>query len=133
MEEQKVDSIRYKLHPRKAPGPDALKGRVLKECVAQLSSVVPQLFQLFLNTSFIPKAWKETIIIFVPKKPHSKALKDFRPLAITSILCKCREKVVAEELTAMVGESLGLLQFAYMAKREVEDAHPTLLDTVATP
>ncbi|KAM6992399.1 CSC1-like protein 1 [Tautogolabrus adspersus] len=60
---------------------DGLKGRVLKECMAQLDHVVPQLFQLFLKSSFIP-------------------------VALTSILFKCMGRVVAEELSTIVGKHL---------------------------
>ena len=90
-----------------------------------------QLFQLFLLASFVPAAWKRTTIIPVPKKPHVKAMNDFRPMALTSILCKYMERMVAKELISMVGESLDPLQFAYRARRGVEDASFTLLHTVA--
>ena len=76
-----------------------------------------QLFQLFLLASFVPAAWKRTTIIPVPKKPHVKAMNDFRPMALTSILCKYMERMVAKELISMVGESLDLLQFAHRARR----------------
>ena len=64
-------------------------------------SVGAQLFQLFLNISFVPRAWKETTIISVSKK-------------------------ASWELTTMLGESLDLLQFAYKAKQGVESASLTL-------
>lgn len=54
----------------------------------------------------------------------------FRPIALTSILCKCMEKLALEELIFMVGESLDPLQFAYKSKPGVEDARLTLVDTV---
>lgn len=31
------------------------KGKVLRECVAQLAHIFTQLFQVFLNTSFVPQ------------------------------------------------------------------------------
>eukprot|EP00064_Thunnus_orientalis_P002407 superscaffoldBa00000174_g2414 len=114
VEEQKVISILSKLHLRKAPGLDRLKGRILKEYEAQQGIVVTQLFQLFLNISFIPRAWKETTIIPAPKKPHAKAMNDFRPVTLTFIFYKFMKRVVDGELTTMVGKSLDLLQFAYM-------------------
>jgi len=67
VDEQRVVSILSKLQPRKAPGPDGLEGRILKECSAQLGGMVTQLFQLSLNTGYVPSAWKETTIIPVPK------------------------------------------------------------------
>lgn len=93
--------------------------------------MVAQLFQLFLNASFVPRTWKETTIISVPKNPHAKAMNDFRSVSLTSILCKCMERVVTRELTTMVGERLDPFQFAYKPKRGVEDASVTLLDTMA--
>ena len=130
IEEKRVISIFSHLHSSKAPGPDGLKGRVLKECANQLGGVMTKIFQLFLDASFVPRAWKETTIIPVPKKPRAKALNDFRPVALTSILCKCMERVIVGELTTTIGESLDPLQFAYKPKRGVEDATLHLLDTV---
>ena len=65
-----------------------------------------QLFHLFLDASFVPKAWKETTIIPVPKKPNAKALNDSRPVALTSIY------------------------HPYKPRRGVEDASLALLDNV---
>lgn len=101
VEERKVVSVQSRLHPRKAPGPDGLKGRILRERAAQLGRVVARLFQLLLAASFVPHAWKRTAII-----------------------------PVSEELVFILGGSLDPLQFAYKAKRGVEDASLTLLDTV---
>ena len=47
--------------------------------------MMTQLFQLFLDASFVPRAWKETTIIPVPKKPHAKSLNDFRPVALSPL------------------------------------------------
>ncbi len=46
-------------------------------------------------------------------------MKMFRPVALTSVLCKCMEKVVAGELTSKVAEYLDPLQFAYKPERGV--------------
>ena len=79
VEEKRVVSIFTRLQSTKTPRPDRLKGRILKECATQQGGVMTQLFQLFLDASFVPRAWKETTIIPVPKKPHAKAMNDFRP------------------------------------------------------
>ena len=73
-----------RLNPSKAPGPDGLKGRVLKVCAQQLGPVFARLFQLFLDSMS-----KSSIIIPVSKKPSVKQMNDFRPVALTSILAKC--------------------------------------------
>ncbi|KAJ8334214.1 hypothetical protein SKAU_G00398530 [Synaphobranchus kaupii] len=50
-------------------------------------------------------------------------------MALTSVLCKCRERLVSRKLTVMVKEGLNPLHFAYKVKRGVGGA--SLLDTVA--
>lgn len=126
--EQLVTSILRRVNPNKAAGPDRLRGRVLKECHIQLSGVLTRLFQLLLDSGTVPERWKESTIIPLPKKARPKDLQDYRPVALTSILCKCMERVVADQLVAELSDKLDPLQFAYRAKRGTEDASLRLLD-----
>ena len=89
VEEGDVISCFPGLNPSKAPGPDGLKGRVLKVCAQQLGPVFDRLFQLFQDSMSVPRAWKSSIIVPLPKKPNVKQMKNFRPVALTSILVKC--------------------------------------------
>lgn len=62
------------------------------------------------------------------KKGHAKQLVDYRPVALTSVLCKCMEKVVCQQLSQILTGKLDPQQFAYRTGRGVEDATLTLLD-----
>lgn len=84
--------------------------------------MLTQLFQLSLDCNVVPQAWKESTIIPLPKKAHAKDLIDYRPVALTSVLCKCMERVVCQELFQAVIGKLDPLQFAYRVGRGVEDA-----------
>lgn len=84
----------------------------------------------FLDSGCVPHHWKESTTISIPKKSHPKDLNDFRQVALISVLGKCVEGVVCDHLSSMVAERVDPLQFAYKAKRGVEDACLTLLDTV---
>ena len=130
IKEQDVISIFQQLNPHKAPGPDGLKGRVLKECATQLGPIFTQLFQMFLNISFVPQAWKTATIVPVPKTAQAKLPNDFRPIALTSLLSKCMERVVSKELSLQTAKSMDPMQFAYRPSRGVEDATLTLLDRI---
>lgn len=115
----------------KAPGPDGLRGRVLKMCAAQLTSVLTKLLQLLLHTCIVPETWKSSIIRPLPKMPGPKELNDFRPFALTSVLAKCMERVVSKHLTAALGQKLDPLQFAYKTCRGTGDATLTMVNMVA--
>ena len=64
----------------------------------------------------------KTIIIPVPKKPCCKENNDYRPVALTSVVMKCFEKIIISLLKAAVGCSLDDFQFAYRSDRGIEDA-----------
>ncbi len=57
-----------KCKPYKAPGPDGIPGRVLKNCALELTPILHSLFIHSLCTSRIPVIWKSSIVIPVPKK-----------------------------------------------------------------
>ena len=79
----------------------------------------------------MPKSWKTSTIIPIPKNNKASALNDFRPVALTSILAKCFETVVCQHLRREVMIKLDPLQFAYKAKRGVDDACVTLIDLIS--
>ena len=60
----------------------------------------------------------------------AKLMKDFRPIALTSVLAKGMKRIVCDKLTSCVQDLLDPLQFAYRASRGVEDATLSLLHNV---
>ncbi len=130
IEVREVTKVLRRIKTHKATGPDGLEGIVLKECAEQLEHVCTRLFQVFLDDGFVPAAWKNTIVIPVPKISQAKALKDFRPIALTSILCKCMERILCKELMSQIKGMVDPLQFAYMPDRSTVDASLTLLHKV---
>ena len=59
-------------------------------------------------------------------------MNDFRPVALTYILAKCMERIVCNQLVAYVADRMDPLQFAYKAKRGVEDACLILVNLIAS-
>ncbi len=118
------------LKVNKAPGPDGVVPRVLKVCADELCTVLHYLFSLSLSLSKIPDIWKTSCIVPVPKKPNARALKDLRPIALTSHVMKCFERTVLGHLKRQVCAFQDPLQFAYRAGVGVDDALQYLLHRV---
>ncbi|KAI5090865.1 zinc finger protein DPF3 [Silurus meridionalis] len=57
-----------------------------------------------------------------PKKASITGLKDYRPVALTSVVMKTFEKLVLAHLKKVTEQLLDPLQFAYRANRSVDDA-----------
>ena len=113
--------------PGKAAGPDGIPARVLKTCAMELTPILHSLFCQSYRTATIPTLWKTATIIPVPKKPRPSELNHYRPIALTSIIMKCLEKLLLNIILPLVTPHLDPLQFAYKAKRGTEDAVACLL------
>ena len=125
-----------KVNTRKAAGPDRIPGRVIRACADLLAPVFTTIFNLSLVQSVVPTCFKESIIVPVPKNSSPACLNDYRPVALTSVVAKCFEKLVKNHICSSLPDTLDPLQFAYRPNRSTDDAisqvmHATLshLDT----
>ncbi|KAI5618092.1 gastrula zinc finger protein XlCGF28.1-like [Silurus asotus] len=118
-----------RVNTRKAAGPDGITGRVLKACADQLAPVFTEIFNLSLEQAVVPSCFKQSTIVPVPKKPQPACLNDYRPVALTSVVMKCFERLVRDFITASLPDTLDPLQFAYRQNRSTEDAIAHLLHT----
>ena len=64
------------------------------------------------------------LITIVPVHRNSKVtcLNDYRPIAITSVIMKCFERLVIKHINTIMPETLDPLQFAYRTNRSTDDA-----------
>lgn len=65
---------------------------------------------------------KKSIVVPVVKTRSPQVINDFRPVALTSLVMKCFEKVVKGEILQQSKDRLDPLQFAFRQGRGVEDA-----------
>ncbi|KAK1793638.1 hypothetical protein P4O66_012012 [Electrophorus voltai] len=122
-----------RVNTRKAAGPDGICGRVLKACADQLAPVFTDIFNLSLTLGIVPSSFKRSTIVPVPKKPRpSSDLNDYRPVALTSVVMKCFEKLVRDFITSSLPASMDPLHFAYRHNRSTDDAIAHLLHTTLT-
>ncbi|KAK1792886.1 hypothetical protein P4O66_001617 [Electrophorus voltai] len=126
--ESDVRRVFKRVNTRKAVGPDGIYGRVLKACADQLALVFTNILNLSLMLGIVPSSFKRSTIVPVPKKPRPSGLNDYRPVALTSVMTKCFEKLVRDFITSSLPASMDPLQFAYAT----DDAIAHLLHTTLT-
>ena len=120
MQQHVVKSFKQ-LKTGKASGPDYISSRLLKTCAWELSVIFSHIYNKSLATGNIPRIWKTSKIVPIPKTRTAKEMNDFRPIALTSIVMKCLERIISNLLHTECNH-LDQNQFAYKAKRSVEDA-----------
>ncbi len=100
---------------------------MLRTCVEQLYEIFQYIFfpSLLCYKEFLK--FGQNQLVPVAKTRFPQELNDFRPVALTSLVMKCLEKVVKDEILQQSKDSLDPLQFAFRQGRGVEDANLTLL------
>ncbi|KAK1784837.1 hypothetical protein P4O66_018184 [Electrophorus voltai] len=109
--ESDVRRVFKRVNTRKAMGPDGICGRVLKACADQLAPVFTDILSLMLG--IVPSSIKRSTIIPVAKKPRPSGLNDYRPVALTSVVMKCFEKLVRDFITSSLPASMDPLHSAF--------------------
>ena len=88
-----------KLKPDKSPGTDQIHPRILKECADNLAKPLKLLFDLTMKTGNLPAEWKQAEVRPIYKKKGKKSdPSNYRPVSLTSTVCKIMEKVVKSKL-----------------------------------
>ena len=78
----------------KSPGPDMIHPRLLKECAHELAYPLYILYRKSLDDGIIPQDWKDGHVIPIHKKGSRADVSNYRPVSLTSMICKIMEKLL---------------------------------------
>ena len=116
-----------------SPGEDGIPYECLKELPGSGQRMLLRLYNLIWEKGHIPKVWKHAIVIPIPKggkDPHEAS--SYRPIALTSTMCKVMERLVANRLTWYLEKHniLTNAQTGFRRNRSTTDQIIRLQDTI---
>ena len=91
---KKIKKMKY----NKSPGVDGIPPKLLKEIVDQISTPLANFFNLSLEEGIIPSEWKEANITPLFKKGSRKKPDNYRPVSLTSVVCKLLETLIIDHM-----------------------------------
>jgi hypothetical protein len=97
--EDDVKEKLLQLNISKSAGPDGLHPMLLRECADVLCKPLYILMRESLDQGTVPKAWKEANISAIYKKGRKQEAGNYRPISLTSVVCKLFEKVIRKGIT----------------------------------
>jgi hypothetical protein len=92
--EEDVFKMIKSLKEDKSPGPDQVHPKVLRETEENWSYPISLIFQRSSASGELPEEWKKANITSVFKKGGRSDVKNYRPVSLTSIVCKMMEKMI---------------------------------------
>ena len=82
----------------KSPGVDGIAPKILKETVQQIFTTLAHVFNVSLQEGIVPLEWKEANIIPLFKKGSRNKSVDYRPVSLTSVICKVLETIIRDHM-----------------------------------
>lgn len=86
------------LNTSKKHGPDEMHPRLLSELAHQLADPLTLLFNKSMRDGIVPCDWKKAMISPLYKKGSKHLPENYRPISLTSIVCKIMESLVRDML-----------------------------------
>ena len=94
------------LDTSKANGPDNISAKMLKSTAVSIAPVLTKFFNLSITTGKLPRVWKTSSVVPIPKAENKSDAKNYRPISLLSVTSKILERHIH-------GKILMHLQSAY--------------------
>ena len=99
-----------------SPGEDGITYDLLRHLSAVPGNPLLALYNLSLQTATLPDSWTNSILIPIPK-PNSP---DFRPISLTSCMCKVMERILLHRLLHSIGPALSTSLYGFLPGRSTQ-------------
>ena len=98
VQNEEVRKLLSQVNPTKAMGPDKMHPRVLKELSDVMAGPLCTIFQTSLTSGIVPASWREANVSAIHKKSSKKQPGNYRPVSLTSVVCKQLEKIIRSRI-----------------------------------
>ena len=93
----------------KSPGVNGIPPKLLLENVEQISIPLATMFSLSLEEGIVPLEWEEANIIPLFKTSSRNKSENYRPVSLTSVICKLLERLIKDILVDILVKSKKLI------------------------
>ena len=82
----------------KTKGADDIHPKLVKETAGQIAAPLTYIFQKSLDMGVVPTDWKLANVTPIHKKGPKHISSNYRPISLTSILCKIMERIIRDSI-----------------------------------
>ena len=123
-----VKKILVNLKTNKAAEPDGIHPRIIKELASELAPILCNIFQRSLRDGILPKVCKYDHVTPIFKKDKKVLPNNYRPVSLTSVICRVWEKLVRKEIITHISSLIIDEQHGFMDGRSCTSKLMSVLD-----
>ena len=99
--------------------PDQIPMYFIKRVIGPILKPLLYLFNSFLKFNFVPKQWKQAIVIPIFKKGNKNKVQNYRPISLTSSFCRIFEYIMSKRILShlQVNSLLSSKQFGFLPNK----------------
>uniref|UniRef100_A0A914NMT3 Reverse transcriptase domain-containing protein n=1 Tax=Meloidogyne incognita TaxID=6306 RepID=A0A914NMT3_MELIC len=114
-----IDNILKNLPNNNCCSEDGISYTLLKNCHSSITPFLSDIFRLSLDSGILPQSWKVSHITPVFKKGDKNIAANYRPISITSAICRVLERIILNSLLIHLEENkiISESQFGFLKKR----------------
>ena len=122
------------LQIHKAPGPDGIGPRILKELSTTIAPILSEIYKRSYESGEVPEDWKTAYVTPVFKKGKKTDVANYRPISLTSIACKLMEHILVSGIMKHTKKNdiLYNLQCGFREKRSCQTQLVELIHDLAS-
>ncbi len=119
---ESVRKVLCKLEPKYGNDPDGIPSAILRILSYELAEPLAALFRESLASGVLPVTWKMADIVAIFKKGSSSVPGNYRPVSITSSVCRVFERILYEHLMYYIRmhRLISDEQFGFLKRRSTE-------------
>ena len=114
LEEDDIRKALKNLDSTKAPGPDGIPTKVLKDCAEELIPNLTDLFNTSLTEGIVPQEWKEANVVPVLKKGDPTNPSNYRPISLLPIISKILERCIYDKIINALRPKITRMQHGFL-------------------
>ena len=99
--------------------PDSVPQFFLKKCAVSLALPLSLIFKASFHSSYVPKIWRQAIVRPLFKKGNRSIASNYRPVSLTSAVCRVMEKIVVfnMQIYLQTNKLISEHQYGFVRKR----------------
>jgi len=123
-----------KLKPKNSVGLDCFSSKQLKDVLPLLAEPISHVFNLSIQTGYIPNEFKTARVIPIYKSDSEFSFNNYRPISLLPALSKLLEKIVAKQMCGFIEKNKILydLQFGFRKNHNTTQPLILFLDKIYT-